>query len=176
MKKNLLISFIAILFVGNIYSQTHDLELIRINIPRDNAKTGMPLQPSIYIYNNGNSTENEYSLEVIIKNSEDVEVYNSIEFFTNANFTSGSYKRPLFSERWIPEADGTYDVAATVICEGDENPGNDQLQSNIVSKDLIVGFGWNAFDNIQPYGPAMLYLNSTDACEIQSIILKKYLV
>ena len=169
MKKNLLISFIAILFVGNIYSQTHDLELIRINIPRDNAKTGMPLQPSIYIYNNGNSTENEYSLEVIIKNSEDVEVYNSIEFFTNANFTSGSYKRPLFSERWIPAEDGTYEVTATVICEGDENPGNDQLQSNIVSKDLIVGFGWNAFDNIQPYGPAMLYLNSTDACEIQSI-------
>ncbi len=167
--KTLLISFIAILFAANAFSQTHDLELIRINIPRDNAKTGMPLQPSIYIYNNGNSTENEYSIEVIIKNSEDVEVYNSTEFFTNANFTSGSYKRPLFYERWIPEEDGTYEVTATVICEGDENQGNDQLQSNIVSEDLIVGFGWNAFDNIQPYGPAMLYINSTDACEIQSI-------
>ena len=161
---------LVILFTGGgIVSQTHDLELIRINIPRDNAKTGMPLQPSIYIYNNGTSTENEYSLEVIIKNSVDTEVYNSTEFFTNASFTSGSYKRPLFSERWIPEEDGIYEVTATVICDGDENPGNDQLQSNIVSEDLIVGFGWNAYDNIQPYGPAMLYLNSTDACEIQSI-------
>ena len=157
-------------FSNSLFSQTHDLELIRINIPRNFTKTGLPLQPSIYIYNNGNSAENEFSIEVIIKNSENLEVYNSVEYFTNANFPAGSYLRPLFSEEWIAEEDGVYSLSATVYCEGDENPNNDNLQNSIYSEDLSVGFGWNAFDNIQPYGPAALYYNSTDACEIQSII------
>ena len=129
----------------------------------------MPLQPSVYIHNVGTSTENTYSIEVVITNSESVEVYNSTENITNANLQSGGYQRPLFSEAWIPEEDGTYSVDVTVFCEGDENPNNDLLEKDIDSEDLTIGFGWNAYDNIQSYGPAMLYYNSTDACELQSI-------
>ena len=169
MKTTLLILFITLLFGNNILSQTHDLEVFRLNIPRNHAKTGMPLQPSVYIHNAGSSTENEYSIDVVITNSENVEVYNSTEYITNANLQPGGYQRPLFSEAWIPEEDGTYAVDVTVFCEGDEDPDNDLLEKDIDSEDLTIGFGWNAFDNIQPYGPAMLYYNSTDACELQSI-------
>ena len=169
MKTTLLILCITILFGGNANSQTHDLEVFRLNIPRNHAKTGMPLQPSVYIHNVGTSTENTYSIEVVITNSENVEVYNSTENITNANLQPGGYQRPLFSEAWIPEENGTYSVDVTVFCEGDENPNNDLLEKDIDSEDLTIGFGWNAYDNIQPYGPAMIYYNNTDAGELQSI-------
>jgi len=169
MKTIILILFITFLLGSNSISQTHDLEVFRLNIPRNHAKTGMPLQPSVYIHNVGNSTENEYSIEVVITNSENEEVYNSTENITNANLQSGGYQRPLFSEAWISEEDGTYSVDVTVFCDGDENPNNNLLEKDIDSEDLTIGFGWNAFDNIQPYGPALLYYNSNDACEVQSI-------
>jgi len=169
MKPTILIFFVALLLGGNSISQSHDLEVFRLNVPRNHAKTDMPLQPSVYIHNAGNSTEDEYSIVVVITNSENEEVYNSTEYITNANLQSGGYQRPLFSEAWIPGEDGTYSVDVTVFCEGDENPENDLLEKNIDSEDLLIGFGWNAFDNIQPYGSVMLYYNSTDACELQSI-------
>ena len=169
MKTTLIILFITFLFGNSLISQTHDLEVFRLNIPRNHAKTGMPVQPSVYVHNVGNSTENEYSIDVVITNSENEEVFNSTENVTNANLQSGGYQRPLFSESWIPEEDGTYSVDVMVFCEGDENPNNDLLEKDIDSEDLTIGFGWNAFDNIQPYGPAMIYYNSTDACELQSI-------
>ena len=169
MKTTILILLITFLFGSNSIAQTHDLEVFCLNIPRNHAKTGMQVQPSVYIHNVGNSTENEYSIDVVITNSENEEVYNSTEYITNANLQSGGYQRPLFSESWIPDEDGTYSVDVTVFCEGDENPNNDLLERDIDSEDLTIGFGWNAYDNIQPYGPAMLYYNSTDACELQSI-------
>jgi len=170
MKITILILLITFLLGSNSISQTHDLEVFRLNIPRNHAKTGMPLQASVYIHNVGTSSENTYSIEIVITNSENGEVYNSSEYITNANLQSGGYQRPLFSDVWIPDEGGTYSVDVTVFCDGDENPANDLLEKDIDSEDLIIGFGWNAYDNIQPYGPAMIYFNSTDACELQSIV------
>jgi len=169
MKIIILFIFVVSLFGSNSISQTHDLEVFRLNIPRNHAKTGMPIQPSVYIHNVGSSTENTYSIDVVIINSENEEVYNSTENITNANLQPSGYQRPLFSEAWIPEEDGTYSIDVFVFCDGDENPDNDLLEKDIDSEDLIVGFGWNAYDNIQPYGPAIIYYNSTVACELQSI-------
>ena len=166
----IIITFCLLLaFNSQVNAQIHDLELYLIGSPRNNVKTDMPLRPSLYIHNSGGYTEASYSVTVLIENSVGEEVFNSTFQVNNANIPAGGYQRPYFEEAWTPQEDGVYLLSATVNIDGDENPSNDLMQHNIEASDLLTAFGWNAFDNIQPYGAAMLYLNPINAGEIQSL-------